>query len=207
MVYSLLLLYFRRLITAIGERAKGIYSFSHLTFHEYFAAREIVANSAWESLVENITERRWREVFLLAAGMIRKADDLVWMMKIQIDKLLAQDQKIQQFLVWINEKSSSVETTYKPAAVRASYFMFMDETLCDITLYYLKDKYRFFSNLAIKIDQELIKKNETDETNEIRIDSLVSLLISCSSDIFNFYYENLCQLIDEISNLDFSGTD
>ncbi|MEH2048311.1 NACHT domain-containing protein [Nostoc sp.] len=185
------------------ERAKGIYSFSHLTFHEYFAAREIVANSAWESLVENITERRWREVFLLAAGMIRKADDLVWMMKIQIDKLLAQDQKIQQFLVWINEKSSSVETTYKPAAVRASYFMFMDETLCDITLYYLKDKYRFFSTLAIKIDQELIKKNETDETNEIRIDSLVSLLISCSSDIFNFYYENLCQLIDEISNLDF----
>jgi predicted NACHT family NTPase len=37
------------------ERAKGIYSFSHLTFQEYFAAREIVVNSALENLVEHST--------------------------------------------------------------------------------------------------------------------------------------------------------
>lgn len=42
----------------VVERAKGIYSFSHLTFQEYFSAREIVANSAWNSLVKHITERR-----------------------------------------------------------------------------------------------------------------------------------------------------
>jgi predicted NACHT family NTPase len=106
------------------ERAKGIYSFSHLTFQEYFAAREIVANSAWESSVEHITEKRWREVFLLTATMMRKADDFVRLMKQEIDNLLAGDEKLQQFLAWAEEKSHSVEAPYKPAAVRAFYSYF-----------------------------------------------------------------------------------
>jgi predicted NACHT family NTPase len=52
------------------ERARGIYSFSHLTFQEYFAAREIIAGSepqaletALNQMVSHITENRWREVF------------------------------------------------------------------------------------------------------------------------------------------------
>lgn len=50
------------------ERAKGIYSFSHLTFHEYFTAREIVFGTqplekALLNLITHITEKRWREVF------------------------------------------------------------------------------------------------------------------------------------------------
>ena len=32
------------------ERARGIYSFSHLTFQEYFTAREVVNNSAAQAL-------------------------------------------------------------------------------------------------------------------------------------------------------------
>ena len=58
------------------ERARGIYSFSHVTFHEYFMAREIVANSdpqaletALKQLVSHITEKRWREVFLLTTSI------------------------------------------------------------------------------------------------------------------------------------------
>ncbi|QLE40779.1 NACHT domain-containing NTPase [Nostoc sp. C052] len=181
------------------ERAKGIYSFSHLTFHEFFAAREIVANSAWEKLVDHIMEKRWQEVFLLTVGMMRKADDLVWMIKIKIDNLLAQDEKIQQFLVWVNEKSISVETTYKPAAVRASYFMFSHENMNDLIIRPLKDKYGFFSYLATKIDQRLIKKFQP---NEISSDSLMSFLMSHSLD-FNVYHEYLRRLLEDISNLDF----
>jgi predicted NACHT family NTPase len=53
------------------ERAKGIYSFSHLTFHEYFTAREFVlvqqsSDNALQSLASHFTEKRWREVCLLA---------------------------------------------------------------------------------------------------------------------------------------------
>ncbi|MBD2018724.1 NACHT domain-containing NTPase [Leptolyngbya sp. FACHB-36] len=104
------------------ERAKNIYSFSHLTFHEYFTAREIVANSAYERLVKHITEKRWREVFLLTAGMMRTTDALVQLMKQIIDRLITNDQTLQRYLIWVTEKSQSVETSYKPAAVRAFYF-------------------------------------------------------------------------------------
>ena len=103
------------------ERAKGIYSFSHLTFQEYFAAREIVANYKEASLIEHITEKRWREVFLLTTGMTRKADNLMCLMKEGIDNLLANYEELQQFLIYIQQKSKSVETSYKLAAIRTFY--------------------------------------------------------------------------------------
>ncbi|MBD1938227.1 NACHT domain-containing protein [Microcoleus sp. FACHB-68] len=109
------------------ERAKGIYSFSHLTFHEYFTAREIIVGNqsseeALQNLVNHITERRWREVFLLAVGMSPSADRLLLLMKKQVDLLLEDDQKLQEFLIWLREKSDSLDVPYKSAAVRAFYF-------------------------------------------------------------------------------------
>lgn len=58
------------------ERARGIYSFSHLTFQEYFTAKHFVDSSgsqALENLANHITESRWREVFLLTAEMMPNA--------------------------------------------------------------------------------------------------------------------------------------
>lgn len=110
------------------ERARGIYSFSHLTFHEYFTAREIVGSSdpqaletALKQLVSRITEKRWREVFLLSVEMLRNADYLLQLMKQQIDALVAQDDHLQAFLTWANQKSRTVTVPYKPEAVRAFY--------------------------------------------------------------------------------------
>jgi predicted NACHT family NTPase len=107
------------------ERAKSIYSFSHITFHEYFVSRAIVSRSEQldlENLVSHVTELRWREIFLLVAGMLPKADHLLLLMKQQTDRLVATDKKLQQFLMWVREKSSSVEVPYKPAAIRVFYF-------------------------------------------------------------------------------------
>ena len=106
------------------ERARGIYSFSHLTFQEYFTATEIVNNSAPQALgklVSHLTDKRWREVLLLAVGMLQKADDLLLLMKQQVDGLVAEDEQLQQFLVWVRNKSISVNEPYKPAAIRAFY--------------------------------------------------------------------------------------
>jgi predicted NACHT family NTPase len=94
------------------ERARGIYSFSHLTFQEYFTAKGIVNNyeaQALEKMVSHITEKRWREVFLLAVGMLQNADKLLVLIKQQVDGLLAEDEQLQQFLVWVNQKSLSVD--------------------------------------------------------------------------------------------------
>ena len=44
------------------------------------------------------------------------------LMKQRTDEIAAKDEKLQQFLMWVNEKSLSVKVPYKPAAVRAFYF-------------------------------------------------------------------------------------
>ncbi|MEP0858325.1 NACHT domain-containing NTPase [Trichocoleus sp. DQ-U1] len=123
------------------ERAKGIYSFSHLTFHEYFTAREIVfgiqpLEERLQNLVSQITEKRWREVFLLAVGMSPSADCLLQLMKHQVDGIVAADEKLQQFLMWVRKKSLSVQIPYKykSAAVRAFYFALSPARDLDLTL-------------------------------------------------------------------------
>lgn len=110
------------------ERAWGIYSFSHLTFHEYFTAREIVAFSAPQALETAlkrlagcITDKRWREVFLLTCGMLRSADYLLQLMKRHIDELVAGDEQLQAFLYSVSQKSRAVPAPYKPVTVRAFY--------------------------------------------------------------------------------------
>ncbi|QLE42250.1 NACHT domain-containing NTPase [Nostoc sp. C052] len=107
------------------ERAKRIYSFSHLTFHEFFTARYIAFSrnpqQVFQQLVSHITDNRWREVFLLTVGILTDADDLLLLMKQRIDVFLTGDEKLLQFLIWVNEKSRSVESLYKSSAVRAFY--------------------------------------------------------------------------------------
>ncbi|MEW6731123.1 MAG: hypothetical protein AB1489_07290, partial [Acidobacteriota bacterium] len=82
------------------ERARGIYSFSHLTFQEYFTAKYIVDNATkgtLRNLVEDhIMDDKWREVFLLTAGMLSDADELLLMMKKKADSLV--DEKLAEFL-------------------------------------------------------------------------------------------------------------
>ena len=103
------------------ERARGVYSFSHLMFQEYFAARKIIAGSAYEDLVTHLTEKRWREIFLLTVSMMRNADDLLILIKQEIDKLINRDQQLQKLLIWVAQKSKSAKAPYKPAAIRAFY--------------------------------------------------------------------------------------
>ena len=88
------------------ERAKGIYSFAHLTFQEYFTAKYIVDNQ-WKRaetsdrldekkeiiLLENVLENhlydpKWKEVFLLVAGMLDNADELLLMMRKKANRVL-----------------------------------------------------------------------------------------------------------------------
>ncbi|RUT04408.1 hypothetical protein DSM106972_046360 [Dulcicalothrix desertica PCC 7102] len=103
------------------EQAKGIYSFSHLTFQEYFVARAIKQRSDLEKLVEHITQTNWQEIFLLTTEMLTSPDNLLHLMKQRVDALLATDEYLTKFHSWVNEKASSVKAPYTPAAVRAFY--------------------------------------------------------------------------------------
>lgn len=117
------------------ERARGIYSFSHLTFQEYFTAQHIVRptdalNQALQNLATHITEKRYRELFLLTVGMLSEADTLMLLMKQRIDLLMQNDSRLQTVLSWTQEKADSVDIVYKPAAIRSFYYI-LD---CNLTL-------------------------------------------------------------------------
>jgi predicted NACHT family NTPase len=121
------------------ERARNIYSFSHLTFQEYFAAREIERERHFEILMQHITDAQWKEVFILTAEMLRRSDDFLKMMKDRIDGMMANDEKLQAFLAWADQKTNSIKFNYKTVAVRAFYSYVENRALVrvlDLTLYY-----------------------------------------------------------------------
>ncbi len=116
----------------VVARAKGIYSFSHLTFHEYFTAREFVvvrqsSEEALQSLVSHITEKRWQEVFLLAVGMSPSADRLLLLLKEKIDAILSKYENLLYFINWVNQKSISVKVPFTALTVREFYIDFDSE--------------------------------------------------------------------------------
>jgi predicted NACHT family NTPase len=102
-------------------RSQGIYSFSHLTFHEYFTAREVKEKFLFQQVANHITEYRWREVILLTIGMLPNADDFICQLKQTTDTLLKNERELQTFLAWASNKTQNVEASYKQPAIRAYY--------------------------------------------------------------------------------------
>jgi predicted NACHT family NTPase len=104
------------------ERAQHIYSFSHLTFQEYLVAKWFVEHTDWSGLISHITDKRWREVFLSAVSMMQSADELLRLIKQKIDSVLSIDEKLQQFLAYVNQKAVSSQITAQLTRLRAFHF-------------------------------------------------------------------------------------
>jgi predicted NACHT family NTPase len=181
------------------ERARGIYSFSHLTFHEYFTARKIVTSCnpyavddpTLQMLVIHVAEKRWREVFLLTVGILESADVLLRLMKVQIDGLLAGDEHLHQFINWVEQKTEPIKSLYKTAAIRSIYWVsgnacmksqhrFLDET---ILIYGL--------NLTTSIDStfEIDGEFYLDENFEIDCDLALSIVVELAL-LFTRFHDN-----------------
>jgi hypothetical protein len=105
------------------ERATDVYSFSHLTLQEYLTAQYIADNNQIEQLVnEHLTDKRWREVFLLVAGLIRSrngADDLLLLME-NATKQYINSPKLQALLHWADELTADTEGDFKGVGKRAA---------------------------------------------------------------------------------------
>ena len=102
------------------ERAEGIYSFSHLTLQEYLTAQYIDDHRQIEQLVsEHLTKQRWREVFLLVAGLMRGgADELLLLMEKEAQEYIITP-KLQALLHWAEQATAGSESDLKPVAKRA----------------------------------------------------------------------------------------
>jgi len=134
------------------ERARDIYSFSHLTFQEYLTARKIVASPDAQSLTQELqklashtTDNHWREVISLTVSMLAQADFLLEKMKENLDRFGESDRQLQEFLRIIERKVSSIQLPYLSSAVRAFYF----------TLFQNRDL-----NLAVSLDENLVSMKD-----------------------------------------------
>lgn len=160
------------------ERARGIYSFSHLTFQEYFTAREIVAHAnlqTLQELVKHLNEKRWREVFLLSVEMLQPADELLQIMKQQIDTLVTTKANLQNFLSWVLHKSSVVSTSYHPASVRAFYFTIS-----------LPPEHPLACNqsLAVSLDRQIVGNLSVDLALDLALIHALYVSLAITADIF-----------------------
>ncbi|MBD2057817.1 NACHT domain-containing protein [Oculatella sp. FACHB-28] len=100
------------------ERAEGIYSFSHLTFQEFLTAQHIGENyrQVEQLVTRHLSDERWREVFLLLAGL-RTADDLLLQMQEQAQACLSPE--LKDLLYWADWVTTGSQGTYKPVTKRA----------------------------------------------------------------------------------------
>jgi hypothetical protein len=108
----------------LGECAQRIYTFVHLSFQEYFTAKFIVENAAQGTLtrlLSHCTDDRWREVILITASLLDDADIFSVEFRRVIDNLIADDETVAAFIRWAEDKATSVEARYKPAALRSWY--------------------------------------------------------------------------------------
>jgi predicted NACHT family NTPase len=135
------------------ERASGIFSFSHLTFHEYFAAKRIVDSSTaqvpetFQKLARHAHDQRWHEVFFLVLGMLDDASSCLLIIKREIDGMLADDQEVQRYLKWLDDKNKSIGGT---STTTYLFYIYLDLYLY---LYlYLHDDLSLYLNLSLDKD-------------------------------------------------------
>lgn len=157
----------------ITEVAKDIFSFSHRTFHEYFVSLKIVKTldpkeqkKVLESLSIHINDYRWQAVFSLVACMLPNADYLIKLIKYEIDRIVQENKKIDSFLNWLNQKSTSAKSNKRVSNLKTFGRV-------------------FYFNLVIK--QKIIK-TQTQSTDFILDSELITALnssISIQNDCLN----------------------
>jgi NACHT domain len=101
------------------NRYEDTYSFSHLTLQEFLTAKyicEYKLSDLTDLVTQHLCNKRWREVFLLFAGL-RKADDLLLTMEQQI-RTYMNTPKLQNLLIWVDKVSNPTPGDFQPLAKR-----------------------------------------------------------------------------------------
>jgi hypothetical protein len=154
------------------ERARDVFSFSHLTLQEYLTAQHIADHDgADNNLVEQVvckhlTDQHWREVFQLAAGLMRGGvDPLLLQMERQAQTYI-NTPKLHTLINWADKETQDSEGNFNPAAKRVvAIFLPLalaldldhDHTLARAFTYTLDIAYTFDIgiNLGLNLDLDL----------------------------------------------------
>lgn len=116
------------------ERVDNVYSFSHLTIQEFLTALYIDNHRQMEALVtQHLIDIRWREVFLLVAGLMGGgADELLLAIERQIQTDV-QFPNLQMLLQWVTQMTTHLEAGYQPTTERAILICFAFAAALDYT--------------------------------------------------------------------------
>ncbi|MEG4342940.1 NACHT domain-containing protein [Microcoleus sp. A003_D6] len=109
------------------ERSQKIWSFSHLTFQEYFTAyffakihsRDSENKATLQALAHHVNENQWKEVFFLTTEMLDDASILILNMESEVQKLSAAG-KITAWLNWAHSSTNKATGDFKPVIKRAA---------------------------------------------------------------------------------------
>lgn len=163
----------------IVEVAKGIYSFSHRTFHEYFVSLRIVKTldpqkqkKFLDSLATHINDPRWQDVFLLVACMLSEADYLIRLIKFRIDKIIEENSKIELFISWLNQKSSSssvkrIEKTKNLKAISQVFYFNLVIKERTISTHKLSKELTLDAELMTILRYSILIKDKISQENHI----------------------------------------
>ena len=132
------------------EQAAGLYSLSHLTFQEFFTSeylsRQQDPNLITRIIQERLTNRQWREIFVLTTGRLQDANKFLQKIFIRTTQLV-QSEPLQKMLRWLNKVV--VSAGVGSSAWRA-FFLTLD---FDLDLYIGR---------AIEIDRKLAERLATE---------------------------------------------
>lgn len=174
----------------IIERAKDIYSFSHLTFQEYLTARKILHKASpdglpkiVEELATHTTESQWHEVLRLTANMMSVSDSLLLAMHHTIGQTLQQEVTCAQYIEALNNKENDIEHRYQPSAVRAFYLtLFGDRDLRLATALDPKIAQTLDPDLALDLALARTFELGGNLLNEPSVDTMINLIFALELD-------------------------
>jgi hypothetical protein len=167
------------------ERAQKIWSFSHLTFQEYFATKWFINNSDYSNLIIHITNKHWQEIFLLVLDQIQIADNLLLLMKHKTDYLVCTQTKLQDLLTWATEKSLiSSENKIKNKA-RLFYVSLYIDFFIDIDVNNIS--YFELENLEDKSSSYIDLARELN----LRHDSIINCILNDTLTLLKVFNENI----------------
>lgn len=180
------------------ERATDVYSFSHLTIQEYLAAKYIFKR--WNLLDDVVQchsiDNRWREVFLLIAGLMGGAAiGLLEKLELQT-QALSEHHKLKELLAWAKAKTFQSASDYSGEVKRVFALIFVLDLHSDLNHDIIIDKIfssRHFLQYSLRLFASKFDITLTD-TNCIK--ALNNNLLAGALDLTNFLISH--QLITDI---------
>ena len=192
------------------ERAHKIWTFSHLTFQEYFVAKWFCGRYDFDRLASHVWDTHWREVFLLTAEARMEPCELFLSMKDQIDHFLVGDEQLQEFLGWIHSKSESSNSSCSISEIRAFYFNFQKAYFGLLGHEYFQVHLKFLgidNNLKQAIEKitqlnlNLINRYRFEENYIKRIQNILDLSLYRDYALINLIYCSQAYIDKDVNNI------